>query len=127
MTLGPLLDRAGLDSGTIVRLVGALDLTAVVIGPAPSWMRRLWRGPVAAMTLGNRVFLKSDDFSPEQLRRLLVHEFVHVRQWQLAGSLRFLRRYLGDYVRGRLRGLDHQAAYSRIRYETEARHIADAV
>lgn len=124
MALGPLLDRAGLDLGTVVRLVGAVDLTAVVVGPAPMWMRRLWRGPVAGMTLGGRVFLAADDLSSENLRRLLVHELVHVRQWQQAGALKFLRRYVADYIRGRMGGLDHESAYLAIRYEIEAHHIA---
>jgi hypothetical protein len=38
------------------------------------------------------------------LARLLLHELVHVRQWRDAGPVRFLARYLGDYLRGRLRG-----------------------
>lgn len=127
MALGPLLDRAGMDFDSIVRLVGAVDLTGVVVAPAPLWMRRLWRGPVAAMTLGQRVFLASDDLSPDKLRRLLVHELVHVRQWQQAGAVRFLRRYVADYLRGRMRGLGHESAYHAIRYETEAHHIAGRV
>lgn len=127
MALGPLLDRAGLDASTVSRLVGAFDLGGVDVRPAPTWMRRLWRGPVAAMTLGRRVFLASDDLPAEVLRRLLIHELVHVRQWQQAGAVRFLRRYLGDYIRSRLRGLGHESAYRGIRYETEAHHIAEAV
>ena len=127
MLLGPLLDRAAIDSHAIARLVGLVELGGIDVRPAPAWMRRLWRGPVAAMTLGRRVFLSSDDLPAEVLRRLLVHELVHVRQWQQAGAIRFLRRYLGDYIRGRLRGLDHASAYFAIRYETEAHRVAEAV
>lgn len=127
MKIGPLLDRADLDSSVIARLVGPVDLTAVVVGPAPSWMRKLWRGPVAAMTLGRRVFLASDDVPTDVLRRVLIHELVHVRQWQQAGAIRFLFRYLTDYFRGRWHGLDHESAYHAIRYETEALRIAEAV
>lgn len=51
---------------------------------------------------------------------LLAHEEVHLRQWRRLGSLRFLRRYLGAYLRWRLHGYSHWAAYRRIPLEIEA-------
>lgn len=127
MSLGPHLERAGLDRTTITRLIGPLDFERIVVSPAPAVMRRLWPGPVAAMTLGRRIFLGEDNHSPTELRRLLVHELVHARQWRQAGATRFLRRYVGDYLRGRLRGSGHAEAYRNIRYEAEARRIAHMV
>lgn len=56
--------------------------------------------------------------------RLLRHELEHVRQWREQGVLGFLVRYLGAYVRWRLRGYPHWAAYRRIPQEIEAEWIA---
>jgi hypothetical protein len=52
--------------------------------------------------------------------RLLRHELVHVRQWREHGVVGFLRRYLGAYLRWRLYGYGHWAAYRRIPFEVEA-------
>lgn len=51
---------------------------------------------------------------------LLRHEAVHVRQWRELGVVGFLRRYLGSYLRWRLRGYGHEGAYLRIPLEVEA-------
>jgi hypothetical protein len=56
--------------------------------------------------------------------RLLRHERVHVRQWREFGVFGFLRRYLGAYVKWRLRGYGHWAAYRRIPLEAEAEWVA---
>ena len=55
---------------------------------------------------------------------LLAHEVVHVRQWRRLGPAGFLRRYLGSYLRWRLRGYGHWAAYLRIPQEVEADWVA---
>ena len=78
-------------------------------------------GPVprgaSAITLGRVVSVRrraADD------ARLLAHELVHVRQWRELGVVGFLVRYVGAYVRWRLRGYGHWAAYRRIPLEVEA-------
>lgn len=71
----------------------------------------------AAITIGPVVSVRprfADD------ARLLRHELVHVRQWRDLGCPRFVWRYLGAYVRWRLRGYGHWAAYRRIPLEIEA-------
>jgi hypothetical protein len=82
-------------------------------------------GPAApgatATTLGRLILMRSRGVGN---RRLLRHELEHVRQWREQGVLEFLRRYLGAYVRWRLRGLPHWAAYRRIPHEIEAEWIA---
>ena len=55
---------------------------------------------------------------------LIHHELVHVRQWRRYGAIGFLARYVGAYLRGRLRGLDHAGAYRRIPFEIEADWVA---
>lgn len=87
---------------------------------------RLWvGGPVPpgadAITLGSLVIVRRSAAGSEELLR---HEGVHVRQWRAYGAVGFLRRYLGDYLRLRLRGYGHRAAYLRIPFEVEAAWIA---
>jgi hypothetical protein len=75
---------------------------------------------VAGMTLGRWVLLRRGH---EYDAGLLAHELVHVRQWRELGAVRFPWRYLGAYVRGRLHGLGHRAAYTAIPLEREARAL----
>lgn len=82
----------------------------------------LWvGGPVppgaAAITIGPVVSVRRRSASSA---RLLRHEEEHVRQWAERGVAGFLRRYLGDYLRLRLRGWSHWPAYRRIGFEVEA-------
>ena len=86
--------------------------------------RRAWvlvGGPVppgaAAITVGRVISVRLRAVGDE---RLLRHELVHVRQWRQLGFGRFLLRYVGAYVRWRLRGYGHWAAYRRIPLEIEA-------
>lgn len=71
----------------------------------------------AAITLGRLVSVRRR-FAGDA--RLLRHELVHVQQWRRLGVIGFLRRYVGAYLRWRLRGYGHWAAYRRIPLEVEA-------
>jgi hypothetical protein len=77
-----------------------------------------WAAPGAdATTLGRFIFMRESAAGSE---RLLRHELVHVRQWRRLGIAGFGVRYLGAYVRWRLRRYGHWAAYRRIPLEIEA-------
>jgi hypothetical protein len=77
-----------------------------------------WAAPGAdATTLGRFVFMREDAAGSS---RLLRHELVHVRQWRQFGIPGFGARYLGAYVRWRVRRYPHLAAYRRIPLEIEA-------
>lgn len=83
-----------------------------------------WRwvgGPVprgsAAITLGPLVIVRAASVGNA---RLLRHELVHVEQWRRLGNLGFVVRYLGTYLRWRLRLHGHLGAYRRIPLEVEA-------
>jgi hypothetical protein len=83
---------------------------------------RFWVGaPVppgaAAVTLGSWVLVRRGCEADELLVR---HELVHVEQYRALGVAGFLGRYLRAYVRWRLRGYGHWAAYRRIPFEIEA-------
>lgn len=78
-------------------------------------------GPVppgaSAITLGGLVSVRRRAAGDA---RLLAHELVHVRQWWSLGVVGFVAQYVGAYVRWRLRGYGHWAAYRRIPLEVEA-------
>lgn len=81
----------------------------------------LWRGgPVppgaAGITIGRLVSVRS----ARPTAHLLRHEEGHVVQWRQLGPVRFLVRYLSAYLRERLSGRSHWAAYRRIPLEIEA-------
>lgn len=81
----------------------------VVGGPVP---------PQAdAITLGKTIVMRA---ACAEREGLLAHELVHVRQFADRGVLRFLLRYVGSYLSGRLSGYGHMAAYRRIPLEVEA-------
>jgi len=86
----------------------------------------LWvGGPVPpgadAITVGPVVSIRRAAADDEHLLR---HEQEHVHQWRRLGVIRFLWRYLGSYLRWRLRGYDHWGAYRRIPLEVEAEWAA---
>jgi Domain of unknown function (DUF4157) len=83
----------------------------------PFWMRPfLFRG-VIALTLGRTIYLARDAVD---IDRLIRHELVHVEQVGRLGLLRFLLRYVREYVLNRRRGLKAAEAYRRISFEEEA-------
>lgn len=97
----------------------------VSVRAVPALLRPLWPPGVAAMAMPWGIYVRTDLLGgdPEVLARLLVHELVHVRQWRTLGTVGFLRRYLADYLRGRVGGLDHRSAYLAIDAEIEADRI----
>ena len=70
-----------------------------------------------ATTLGSTVFVRRGAVLTPHLRR---HEYEHVLQFHELGRVRFLCRYVGEYLRWRLRRHDHRGAYLRISFEIRA-------
>jgi hypothetical protein len=107
-------------------LIHPIRPESVQIRPAPRWLRRVWGKGIRAMTIRHRVYVEPDLLTGQTRKDalLLVHELVHVRQWHDLGVFGFLWRYLSDYLRGRLKGLDHRKAYLEISLEREARRLA---
>ncbi len=110
----------------------AADLGAVRLhgGALARWLCR--RLGAAAVTFGRRVLCSAAAW--ERLQRgdpralaLAAHECVHVLQYRRDGFFTLLRRYLGEYLAGRRRGLSHDAAYRAISYEREAFAVEAAV
>jgi len=79
---------------------------------------RLVAAPGAdATTIGRTVFVRRGASLSERLRR---HEYEHVLQFHELGRVRFLARYVAEYLRWRLRGHGHRGAYRRISLEVQA-------
>jgi|GEM_PF-585844 len=85
----------------------------VVGGPVPP--------QAEAITLGKTILVRKRS---SQHQGLLAHELVHVRQFGELGPIRFLARYVGSYLRLRLGGYGHMAAYRRIPLEVEASWVS---
>ena len=113
------------DSARLRRMVAPVDPDRVDVRPLPRWVPvPHW---VGAVTTPWAIYVRPHLLEGDRphLARLLAHELVHARQWQTWGTVPFLVYYLGDYVRGRRRGLDHGAAYQAIRLEAEAAADSD--
>jgi hypothetical protein len=120
-----ILAEAGYDSEELRATLHPIALEKVRLLPASRVVRALWGKEIQAMTLGSWILVDPAILTGDRivLGRLLVHELVHVRQWADYGFFGFLRRYLGDYLRGRRRGAGHRMAYWSNRLEVEARLI----
>jgi hypothetical protein len=92
-----------------LRIERRADHVVLVGGPVPPG--------AAAITIGSVISIRARAADDEQLLR---HERVHVEQWRRYGVIGFLRRYLGSYLRWRVRGHRHWDAYRRIPLEVEA-------
>lgn len=86
----------------------------------PRWLRVLLLPKVLGITLGRRIYI-SESVQGVVRERLLRHELEHARQILRNGPVRFVRRYLAEYLRARTSGLGHGEAYRRISFEIEAR------
>lgn len=100
------------------------------LAPMPRIMDRVLGRRASAITLGATIFVGPDRFDrvvDGDDAELLAHELIHVAQWQRDGVVRFVARYLTEYLRLRGWGLGHDAAYRHIGYEWAAysgsRHI----
>ena len=89
----------------------------------PFWLSPFLRSWVAAITLGRTVYLTREvrEWPAERFELTMRHELAHVRQVVALGLVRFLARYVSEYIRNRRTGLDAHAAYFEISFEREAR------
>jgi hypothetical protein len=114
----------------VMRRLTAAELDAYDVLPrALAMQARIQRVPLLApgangMTIGHVVFLRNDG-TYDGSRQIIAHELVHVRQYYELGLLRFLSRYLIDYVRALAKHRRHRAAYYAIPFEAQAYAEAD--
>jgi diguanylate cyclase (GGDEF)-like protein len=88
----------------------------------PFWIRPFVFRGVLALTLGRRIYLAPLLVARGEaaIAKIVRHEMIHVRQVVRLGLVRFLVRYLLEYLRHRRAGLTHHAAYRAVRFEEEA-------
>ncbi len=107
--------------------VDATGFHGVTFSEMPWTMHTMIGSRADAITFGKRVFVHPgtfDDVVSGARPDLVIHELAHVAQWQTDGAS-FLPRYLVQYLRFRLLGVSHQAAYRAISYEMEAYAAAE--
>ncbi|MDP8927087.1 MAG: hypothetical protein M3O70_00530 [Actinomycetota bacterium] len=119
------LAAAGIDASLLSEALPHVDAGRVPVRLAPGWLQAMWLGDVEAMACPWAVFVRKSALRREDasLAGLLVHELAHVEQWRHHGALGFLYRYLGDYLRHRLRGMHHMEAYRAIPFEQDAERL----
>lgn len=117
---------SGIDRAELKALLPRVDPSRVPVWPAARWFRLLWAPGITAVAMPWGIYVRPDRLAAplEQLGPLMVHELSHIEQWRSLGPIRWLRSYVGDYMRGRRAGLGHRDAYRRIGLEVEARDIA---
>ena len=121
------LEAGDVNPGALALLAPGVDPERLLIREARPWFERLVLRRAAAIALPYVVYVRTSSYLRPRadLTRLVVHELVHVSQWREEGYVRFAARYVGDYLRERLRGRSHIESYLAIRYEADARAIAD--
>ncbi len=108
-----------------MRRLSAQEVAAYDLVPAAIARRaRVQRVPLPArgcggMTLGRLVLVRRDDDRSGR-RILLAHELAHVEQYARLGTIRFLWRYMREYVVNLARLRSHRRAYAAISLEIEA-------
>jgi len=123
------LEAGGIDPSDLARVAPAVDPEHLLVREARPWFERIVLHNAAAIALPYVVYVRASVYTRprRQLTGLVIHELVHVNQWRQEGYVRFAIVYLGEYLRGRLSGKPHTAAYRAIRYEVEARHHTENV
>lgn len=126
MTAADFIVAAGIDVDGLAAALPRVDPALVPVRPARRWFRATWARGIGAVAMPWAIYLHPRLLKrpPADLGRLVVHELTHIDQWRRLGPLRWARRYLGDYLRGRRGGLSHEEAYRSIALEVEARAVA---
>jgi hypothetical protein len=120
------LVASGIDRTSVRRVLPRVDPSRVPVFRAAAWFRFFWAKGISAVAVPWGIYLTPGVLERplEHLGPLIVHELTHIEQWRRLGPLGWARDYLGDYLRGRRRGLGHHDAYRAIGLEVEAREKA---
>ncbi|HKO55327.1 MAG TPA: DUF4157 domain-containing protein [Thermoanaerobaculia bacterium] len=91
-------------------------------------MRPFLQRGVIGIALGRRIYIapRMLERPAEEVEQLVRHELAHVRQVARLGLIRFLWRYLAEYVALRRSGKSSSEAYNEISFEREAREAEKA-
>ncbi len=119
------LTKAGFDLERLAVALPTVDPSTVPVRVASRSFRLFWAKGISAVAMPWGIYVH-----PARLGRpaadignLMVHELAHIEQWRRLGTFGWVRSYIGDYLRGRRKGLGHHGAYRAIRLEKEARDV----
>lgn len=123
MNAAQILAGSGIDLARVSETIEPVRLDEVRVRAAPRLLRRVWGKGIQAMTVRRTIYVDPVMLvgPHESTGPLIVHELIHARQWRRLGVVRFLTRYVFEYVRGRFSGHGHRDAYLGISMEVEAR------
>ncbi|HEX6286478.1 MAG TPA: hypothetical protein VFZ80_03255 [Acidimicrobiia bacterium] len=129
MNAGRILRKAGLDGDELRAAIAPVDPDTVNVWPASRSMMRLWRRGIKGVTIRSWVFVDPEILrgDADRLGRLVIHELVHVRQFNESGYVPFSLRYVYEYLGGVLQGKGLRQAYLDISAEQEARAVTEAL
>ena len=129
MNAGRILRKVGFDNDELRAAVAPVDPDYVNVWPASRLMMKLWRKGISGVTIRSWVFVDPELLrgDPIRLGRLVIHELVHVRQFEESGYVPFSLRYLYEYIRGVLGGKGLRQAYLDISAEQEARAVTETL
>ena len=120
-TASDFLSLGGVSLAAIGEGLPNIDASLVPVRPAPWWLRTLWRPRVQGMATPSNIYIRAHRFEdPSDSAGLVLHELVHIAQWQGLGRLRFVARYLKEFVGGLFQHRNFRKAYSAISLEVEA-------
>jgi hypothetical protein len=120
------VDAAGIDRHSLAVALPRVDPSRVPVWAASRWFRFFWGPGITAVAMPWGVYVHPDRLATPmaELAPLMIHELTHIDQWRRLGAIGWVRSYLGDYLRGRHRGMRHHEAYRAIGLEEEARATA---
>jgi hypothetical protein len=100
-----------------------LPLDGVRVIPMPPIVTKALRSHVEAITIVHTIMINPrtyDQVVSGLVPELVAHELIHVAQWEDNGIFGFAWEYARDYLRLRLLGASHDAAYRSIGFEYQA-------
>ena len=131
ISAGDMLRSGGIDPAGLAGIAPRVDPDAVTVRIASPLFRSVWARGISAVTMPWAIYVTPAVMErhlagaePHRTGRLMAHELMHVEQWRRLGGFRHLVQYVGDYLKGRIRGLSHWEAYRAVRLEQEARAAA---
>lgn len=128
MNAARILADAGYDVDALDAELGSVAINSVNVWPASRWVRAMWRPGIMGVTQWRWILVDPQALADRhKLARLVLHELVHVQQFAEMGYVRFMYRYIRDYVSGRRAGMDPREAYLAIPAEVEAREFTSRV
>ncbi len=120
------LTKADLDLERLTVALPTIDPSTVPVHAASRRFRLFWAKGISAVAMPWGVYVHPDRLKQPaaDVGRLMVHELAHIDQWRRLGAIAWFRSYVGDYMRGRRKGLGHHGAYRAVGLEREARDVA---